>query len=300
MEKTKKVGFLKRLKMALFELENYIQFISEKTGKALLFSLKLAIIMSLIVAVTNVVFIYAKYNSIDNYLNTIVPDFVYENSELKIIDEDLKSDEKKESAIILQQVTANFKDVLSDSYSKNDLLSYVQSNQRNITIIGAVAIFIESILDILILWITIAFLTSFIGWIVLRFLKIKMKYSKLYALSIYASTLSVILTIIYNMLNNLAGIYIDIFDYLTMLISYIYITAVIYMIRSDLVKQQIELIKIATVQAQVKEQLEREQKEKQEEKKQEDNEEKKDNKNKKDDESEKDDVCDDEPDGSEI
>ena len=134
----------------------------------------------------------------------------------------------------------------------------------------------------------------------LRFLKIKMKYSKLYALSIYASTLSVILTIIYNMLNNLAGIYIDIFDYLTMLISYIYITAVIYMIRSDLVKQQIELIKIATVQAQVKEQLEREQKEKQEEKKQEDNEEKKDNKNKKDDESEKDDVCDDEPDGSEI
>lgn len=300
MEKTKKVGFLKRLKMALFELENYIQFISEKTGKALLFSLKLAIIMSLIVAVTNVVFIYAKYNSIDNYLNTIVPDFVYENSELKINDEDLKSDEKKESAIILQQVTANFKDVLSDSYSKNDLLSYVQSNQRNITIIGAVAIFIESILDILILWITIAFLTSFIGWIVLRFLKIKMKYSKLYALSIYASTLSVILTIIYNMLNNLAGIYIDIFDYLTMLISYIYITAVIYMIRSDLVKQQIELIKIATVQAQVKEQLEREQKEKQEEKKQEDNEEKKENKNKKDDESEKDDVCDDEPDGSEI
>lgn len=300
MEKTKKVGFLKRLKMALFELENYIQFISEKTGKALLFSLKLAIIMSLIVAVTNVVFIYAKYNSIDNYLNTIVPDFVYENSELKINDEDLKSDEKKESAIILQHVTANFKDVLSDSYSKNDLLSYVQNNQRNITIIGAVAIFIESILDILILWITIAFLTSFIGWIVLRFLKIKMKYSKLYALSIYASTLSVILTIIYNMLNNLAGIYIDIFDYLTMLISYIYITAVIYMIRSDLVKQQIELIKIATVQAQVKEQLEREQKEKQEEKKQEDNEEKKDNKNKKDDESEKDDVCDDEPDGSEI
>lgn len=300
MEKTKKVGFLKRLKMALFELENYIQFISEKTGKALLFSLKLAIIMSLIVAVTNLVFIYAKYNSIDNYLNTIIPEFVYENSELKINDEDLKSDEKKESAIILQQVTVNLKDVFSDSYSKSDLLNYVQNNERNIAIIGAIAIFVESILDILVLWITIAFLTSFIGWIVLRFLKIKMKYSKLYALSIYASTLSVILTIIYNMLNNLAGIYIDIFDYLTMLISYIYITAVIYMIRSDLVKQQIELIKIATVQAQVKEQLERKQKEKQEEKKQDDNEEKKDNKNKKDDESEKDDVCDDEPDGSEI
>ena len=41
MEKTKKIGFFKRLKMAIFELENYIQFISEKSGKAIFYSLKL-------------------------------------------------------------------------------------------------------------------------------------------------------------------------------------------------------------------------------------------------------------------
>ena len=84
------------------------------------------------------------------------------------------------------------------------------------------------------------------------------------------------------------------FDYLSMLIAYIYITAVIYMIKSDLIKQQVELIRIATVQAKVKEQL-----------KEEDNKdtEEKDNKDKEKKEKEKksdDEVLNDEPDGSEI
>ena len=48
MEKTKKIGFFKRFKMAIFELENYIQFISEKSGKAIFYSLKLVIILSFI------------------------------------------------------------------------------------------------------------------------------------------------------------------------------------------------------------------------------------------------------------
>lgn len=30
MEKTKRIGFFKRLKMSLFELENYIEFMAEK------------------------------------------------------------------------------------------------------------------------------------------------------------------------------------------------------------------------------------------------------------------------------
>ena len=54
-----------------------------------------------------------------------------------------------------------------------------------------------------------------------------------------------------------------------MIIAYIYITAVIYMIRSDLIKQQLELIKIATVQAKVKEQMDREKEEEKDDKKEE-------------------------------
>mgnify|MGYP004498754859 FL=1 len=310
MEKTKKIGFFKRLKMAIFELENYIQFISEKSGKAIFYSLKLVIILSFIIVAANAIFVYAKYNNPTNYLDNIVPNFVYQDSKLEIDKDDLTTDEKKSTAEVMKQLSPSIKEIFSgQTYSKTDLMQYVQENERNIVIIGVAVVFIEGIFDLFIFWIMIAILTSFIGWIVLKFLRIKMKYSRLYALSTYASTLSIILTVIYTMLNTFFGVYIDVFDYLSMLISYIYITAVIYMIKSDLIKQQLELIRIATVQAQVKEQLDKE-KEKEEEEKRKKQEEPKDEKeNGSDEDSDKkekeksdgeNNVYDDEPDGSEI
>ena len=305
MEKTKKIGFFKRFKMAIFELENYIDFLNEKLTKSLIFSLKLVILLSFIMAVSNVIFVYAKYNSPDNYLNEVIPEFIYEKSELKIDENETKSDEKKQMAQIMKQVVPSITNILGDgTYTKADLIHYVQDNQKSIVCFGVTAIFIENILDLYIMWLMVAVLTSFIGWIDLVFLRIKMKYSKLFTLSIYASTLSVILTVAYTTLNAFGGVYIDMFDYLSILIAYIYITAVIYMIRSDLIKQQIELIRIATVQAEEKERLERE-KEKEREQEQEREDEPDDaGKDSKDEEEKKkesnDDIGDDEPDGSEI
>lgn len=301
MEKTKKIGFFKRFKMAIFELENYIDFLNEKLSKSLIFSLKLVILVSFIMAVSNVIFVYAKYNSPDNYLNEVIPEFIYEKSELKIDENETKSDEKKQMAQIMKQVVPSITNILGDgTYTKADLIHYVQENQKTIVGFGVTAIFIENILDLYIMWLMVAVLTSFIGWIDLVFLKIKMKYSKLFTLSIYASTLSVILTVIYTMLNAFAGVYIDMFDYLSILIAYIYITAVIYMIRSDLIKQQIELIRIATIQAEEKERLERE-KEREQEREDEPDDAGRDSKEEEEKKKESnDDIGDDEPDGSEI
>lgn len=303
MEKTKKIGFFKRFKMAIFELENYIEFINEKVSKSLMFSLKLAVILSLIMAISNAIYVYAKYNSPDNYLSEVIPEFTYENSELKIDENETKSDEKKQIAQVMKQVVPSVTNILGNgTYTKADLIHYVQENQKTIVGFGVTAIFIENILDMYIMWLMVAILTSFIGWIALVFLRIKMKYSKLFTLSIYASTLSVILTVIYTMLNAFAGVYIDMFDYLSILIAYIYITAVIYMIRSDLIKQQIELIRIATIQAEEKERLERE-KEKEREQEREDEPDDVGRDSKEEEEKKKesnDDIGDDEPDGSEI
>lgn len=306
MEKTKKIGFFKRFKMAIFELENYIDFLNEKLSKSLVFSLKLVVLLSLIMAISNVIFVYAKYHSPDNYLNEVIPEFTYENSELKIDENETKSDEKKQIAQVMKQVVPSVTNILGNgTYTKADLIHYVQENQKTIVGFGVTAIFIENILDMYIMWLMVAILTSFIGWIALIFLRIKMKYSKLFTLSIYASTLSIILTVIYTMLNAFCGVYIEMFDYLSILIAYIYITAVIYMIRSDLIKQQIELIRIAHVQAEEKERLEKErEKEKEREQEQEDDELEDAGKDSKDEEEKKkesdDDIGDDEPDGSEI
>ena len=292
--------------MAIFELENYIDFLNEKLSKSLVFSLKLVVLLSLIMAISNVIFVYAKYHSPDNYLNEVIPEFTYENSELKIDENETKSDEKKQIAQVMKQVVPSVTNILGNgTYTKADLIHYVQENQKTIVGFGVTAIFIENILDMYIMWLMVAILTSFIGWIALIFLRIKMKYSKLFTLSIYASTLSIILTVIYTMLNAFCGVYIEMFDYLSILIAYIYITAVIYMIRSDLIKQQIELIRIANVQAEEKERLEKErEKEKEREQEQEDDELEDAGKDSKDEEEKKkesdDDIGDDEPDGSEI
>lgn len=297
MENAKKIGFFKRIKMSLLELENYIQFTAEKNAKAFGFAIKMTILFALVIAVSSAIYIHVKYQSITNYVDSIVPDFSYNEHNLTINEEDKKDENKKMVISLMQELEPTYREILPDgSNSKVDLLNFIRQNEKQILIFFYSTLIFETILEMFLLWMFIGLLTSLIGLIVLRFCRIKMKYSKLYVLAIYASTLSMILTVLYTILNNYFNIYINIFEYLSMLIAYIYITAVIYMIRSDLVKQQLELMKIATVQAKVREQLDKE-----------DEEERKKEKDKKEEKPEQKDEkkegkidTNDEPDGSEI
>lgn len=278
MEKAKKINFFKRLKMAIFQLENYIEFINERLYKAIGFCIKMTIVCSIIIVISNAIFIYKKYGSPTKYVDNMVPNFSYEENDLKIDEKDAKSSENKEMvATVMKKIKPSLVTVLGDSsYNKALLIKDIEANERQVIIIAGVAIFLESLIEIFSFWIILAIMTSVIGWLVLSFSRLKMRYSKLFALSIYASTLTTVISVIYILLNSFFGIYIEVFDYLSMLIAYIYITAVIYMIKSDLIKQQMELIRIATVQAKVKEQLKEEDNKDTEEK------EKKDNKDNKD------------------
>lgn len=302
MKNTKSIGFFKRLKTAIFGLENYIEFTAENFRKSLGFMIKMILILSLVLVVSNVMYIYTRYQGLTNYIDSIVPNFTYENNELIIDENDKKDDNKKVIAQLMEQFHATYGEVLTEQkVSKSDVLNYITQNENNLMLVMSVFIFFGELLDLFIFWLMVALITSLVGMIILTFSRIKMKYSKLLSLSIYASTLTVILTVLYTILNIYFNIYIEIFDYLSLLIAYIYITAVIYMIKSDLIKQQLELIKIATVQAQVKEQM----------KKEEDEGINKDGKKPKDDDSSNDDKDEgkteendnkmpDEPDGSEI
>ncbi len=301
MEKAKKINFFKRLKMAIFQLENYIEFINERLYKAIGFCIKMTIVCSIIIVISNAIFIYKKYGSPTKYVDNMVPNFSYEENDLKIDEKDAKSSENKEMvATVMKKIKPSLVTVLGDSsYNKALLIKDIEANERQVIIIAGVAIFLESLIEIFSFWIILAIMTSVIGWLVLSFSRLKMRYSKLFALSIYASTLTTVISVIYILLNSFFGIYIEVFDYLSMLIAYIYITAVIYMIKSDLIKQQMELIRIATVQAKVKEQLKEEDNKDTEEKEKKDNKDNKDG-DKKEEKKKDNEVLNDEPDGSEI
>lgn len=162
------------------------------------------------------------------------------------------------------------------------------------------------VIDLIMLYIS-NFLTIFsdlilialFGLIAARFCGLRFKIAPMFSLSIYALTLSVVLTAIYSVVYGLTGFVINYFDVMYLLIAYIYIIAAILMIKYDLIKEHFELEKILEVQKQVHEELQEKQDKEKEETK-ESNEEK--NKESEDSENkvEETDSNNREPDGSEI
>lgn len=248
MKKSDRIGLFKRFKLAVYELENYIQFLTERFTSAIGFCFKITVIFSLILAFSNLGYIYIKYGSPGKYLDNIIPNFIYRDRQMTIEEDKNDNEQKKAVASVMKRLDLTYVEIFqTDVFEKADLINYVNSNEARISTLIVCVIFIESILDLFSFWIMMGFLTSFVGWIALKFIRIKMKYSKLYELSLYSSTLTITLTVIYTMLNIFFGINIEVFDYLVMIIAYIYITAVIYMIKSDLITQQLELMKIINV-----------------------------------------------------
>lgn len=120
-------------------------------------------------------------------------------------------------------------------------------------------------------------LLSVVGYLLSQIVGVKFKYKSIFNISIYALTLSILLYCAYIVVNLFTGFEIKYFTIAYNAIAYIYVVTAILMIKSDLIKQQIELTKIVEEQKKIKEekQEEPEDKEKEKDKKKEDKKEKK-------------------------
>lgn len=183
-----------------------------------------------------------------------------------------------------------------DSLDKAKLMEEIDT----IGMIGiAVAIFGVIVMGLYI----IQLISIFMDWLVItifafisaRICRINMNFKHSFNISIYALTLPIILTMLYNVAYYLAGFYTEYFRMVYLLISYVYIVAVILMIKSDLLKQQIEVAKVVEEQKKVHEELNNPE-EKEEDKK----ENKKPENDDKEEKNSEDDNVAGEPDGSEI
>lgn len=99
------------------------------------------------------------------------------------------------------------------------------------------------------------FLLSLLSYIVARISGLRLKYSAIYNIATYALTLPIILNIIYAVVNILTGFTIKYFQVMYTTIASIYIITAILMIKSDVIKKQIELNKIIEEQEKVKQEL---------------------------------------------
>lgn len=118
-------------------------------------------------------------------------------------------------------------------------------------------------------------LIGIIGFLVAKIVGVKMQFSQTFSMAIYATTLSILLNAIYTPIRLLTGFNMEYFNVMYTLIPYIYIVTAILMIRSELIKQQIEIGKIKEVQKEVKKELEEEKQKEQEKERQKEKEEEK-------------------------
>ena len=130
--------------------------------------------------------------------------------------------------------------------------------------------------------------------------KIRIGYSSVITLAIYSLSLSILLNVIYDVVNLYTGFVVSGFYTMYLFIAFIYIIAAMFMIKTDLLKTHVELQKIIEIQKQNTE--EQEEQDNQEEQEKQEKQKKKEEKKPEDEEEKKErpDIENREPDGSEI
>ena len=210
-----------------------------------------------------------KYqNEIEDYDGIVV---LALQNKLHLISDGVQTD------IEYKDITDNLK---TEQITKESLLDLVEKN--NTMIIGSMylSVLVGTYIVYTISTIIDALALSLLVIIISKMAKISLKYSQCLTISISALTLPVILNLIYSCFNIINGFYMSYFQIMYTIISYIYIVAVVLIMKSDLIKKK-QLIK-ATIEVNKmeKEQENREKPEDKDEDKEKPNEEKN-NQNKK-------------------
>lgn len=307
-ESDKQTNFLKEVFKSIKDLDKYEDFALETPKKAFKYLLKLILIFCAIICVFYTYQIVQNMNDMYISFKDKLPEFSYSkgslelNSEEPIIIEDYKEtlgnividingilenyekDNKtgilllEDKCIILSnsgmgQVTYKYQDLANGygitEFTKQDVINYID-NLNIISVYGSVY-FVMFVYFFIIYTITIfmdVLLLTVLAYIVSRLSGIRLKFAPSFGIAVHGVTLSVILNLIYIIVNLFSGFEIKYFGLMYSTISYIYVIVAILMIKTDFIQRQIELIKLAQEQEKVREEMkkkEEEEKEKQKE-----------------------------------
>lgn len=249
----KKIGFFKRLKIAVTNFDEYSLFVEEKVSIAIKYLLKIALIFTIILTIAFSIGLINETNKAIQIFKDEFPEFKFENNSLiieenkKFIKEDelglfklivdsekesldeienvneyqiviallkngivMKNSENVEVPITYEQLNQNYN--IQDT-NKQSIIDFTSSEYMTKTYIIFIAIillylfigyFIKIFIDVLTL--------SLIGFLLSRIIGVKFKYKSIFNMSVYALTLSIILSLIYLVVNIFTGFQIVYFD----------------------------------------------------------------------------------------
>lgn len=205
------------------------------------------------------------------------------------------------SILSTETTTTDYKTFLENyniqktEFNKQDIINYVRSAELlSVYVTYFATMFIYTFVVYLLSVLVDALVLGTLGYLTAIFTKIKMRFVAIYNMAAYGLTLSIVLNAIYYIVNMFTGFTIEYFQVMYISIAYIYLIAAIFIIKSDFIKQQQELIKIQEEQKNVKKEIE----EQKEEKKQEEKKNKKEKKEKDNKKEEKDNNTGETPEGS--
>lgn len=135
-------------------------------------------------------------------------------------------------------------DTTNIEITKASLLEYLNgSGKTSILLFNFFVYFVGYFILYLCSGLIYALILALIGYTSNKLSKINLKFSQLFAMSIYAFTLSNILNVIYFIVNYFARITIKYFDIAYMAIAYIYLITVLFLIKNDTLRKQENQIK---------------------------------------------------------
>lgn len=211
-EKFLKLNFFKRVWYSIAKFEKYPEMAALGVKKAILYFTELMIIFSILYTGT-----YVYYAS--NVAKFDEPNLTLSEKVVKLlVDETNNQNEEVAKTIeIIKQ------------YPDSTIIG-------TLFISAFISFYIATLMDILTL--------SVFGLFTCLVARIKMNYKAVFNMSIFALTLSTILRIIYIMVTLLANFEVKYFEVMYIAVSYISLAAAIFLIKSDVMKQHLQLMKI--------------------------------------------------------
>ena len=155
-------------------------------------------------------------------------------------------------------------------FNKQDLINYINSSQMyNFYISIFLTIFVYSFAMYLLTTLLNAVFLAVFGYLVTWIAKIRMRFVAVFNMAVYSLTLSTILNMMYIAINIFVPFAMEYFQVMYVTVAAIYLIAAIFLLKSEYIKRQAELMKLAEAQELVKKELEQKEEEEKEKEKRE-------------------------------
>lgn len=185
-------------------------------------------------------------------------------------------------------INYNYNEVLGQmkitEFTKQSVIDDVNSSKMITLYVSIfIMVFIYSFIMYLLNTLSYVVFLSVFGYLTTWIIRIKVRYVAIFNMSIYAFTLSTFLNMLYIAINIFVNYNMEYFQLMYVTVAGIYLVAAIFLLKTEFLKQQAELMKIIEEQENVKKEMEekeeqekreRQKKDKEEEKKQKENEKK--------------------------